>query len=158
MSLMPTSFPTQNAHRLLVWHPDSANDDHARLATLAANGLSAARGALSLAPWLPTPMRDALAEPLAALADHVARRNPVSAMFIATIESITNRIDAESDALSGDRDEVTERRVNHFVSLLYDAGAAANRVLDHLGAEAAIQAAREACGAAGRDGGGDHDA
>jgi hypothetical protein len=70
--LLPSSFPTQNAHRLVVVNAEAQPDEFARLEITTADALAAARGALRAFEDAPIDDR-ALQRAVRALADQVSK-------------------------------------------------------------------------------------
>lgn len=73
--MFPTSFPSQNNHRLVVFNPDQKPADFDRIEDIGADALAHARRALTLLPGLFTEAQNALGKVTDKIAAHVAKRS-----------------------------------------------------------------------------------
>jgi hypothetical protein len=75
---MPTTFPNQNNHRLVVYQPDLDRPDFERLEDIGADAIAAARSALETTGRLPHALFKPVERQLAALTEAVDRRRVLS--------------------------------------------------------------------------------
>ncbi len=76
--MRPTSFPTQNTHRVVLFQPDAIRPDFERLEDICADAVAAARTAFEATDRLPHPLFKLIERPLATLAEAVSRRRVLS--------------------------------------------------------------------------------
>lgn len=135
--MFPTSFPTQNSHRIVHFNPDQKPADFYRLEDIGADALAYARDALSLLPGLFTEAHNALAEVTDRLAAHVVKRRVLTEEarldFAKTVEICTQ-------LLAEYGDDAVVAAVGELMVLALDAS---NRVSDLLATEASIGWFRE---------------
>jgi hypothetical protein len=132
---VPTSFPKENNHRLVVFTPDRPTRDSDRLEDIAADALAAAREALLLIRDLP----DDLKAPVEGLRDRLASEVEEQAMLS---DGFRNAAGALIEVLGEFLPDDGPGDLTRAVACLRAARQNSSRVTDLLAAERAIRATR----------------
>lgn len=134
--LLPSSFPTQNTHRHVVFNADTQPDELARVAILTADAIAAARAAVRAYeedPILP----ESLGITFRALADLVRQRRVLDDDFREAAEEALEHL----SRLRTDDPQI-EQKIDHLRSSLGEAVARSHRVADLITAEHDIRRRR----------------
>jgi hypothetical protein len=126
---MPTNFPTQNNHRVVLFFPEQSRDDFDRLEELTANGLRAARNALRLLQELKLPGDRALHANIAEFGEALEQRRLLNDQFRTIAASLLQRLGLQ------DPDEGTTETLDQIMRDLQEALSLSHRVSDLLASE-----------------------
>ena len=128
--MLPNSFPAQNTHRLVMFHPDlPPRDDFDRLEELTANGLRAARNALQTLKALPHQRDRSLTADLVELTRSLEMRRLLNDCFIDAASGVLCHLS------QGSFQEATPEQIERATHDLKEAVDLSNRVRDLLAAE-----------------------
>jgi hypothetical protein len=134
---VPTSFPRENTHRVVVFTPDRPTRDSDRLEDIAADALAAAREALLLIRDLPGD----LITPVEGLRLQLASEVEEQAMLSEEFRTVAGAL---IEALGAVLPDDCPGELAKAVACLRAARQSSSRVSDLLAAERAIGAARKA--------------
>lgn len=126
---MPSNFPTQNNHRVVLFLPEQSRDDFDHLEELAANGLRAARNALRSLEELKLREDRALYANIAELRETLEQRRLLNDQFRTIAASLLRRLGLQ------DPDEGTTEPLDQIMRDLQEALSLSHRVSDLLAAE-----------------------
>lgn len=130
--MFPTTFPSQNNHRLVIFNPDRKPADFERIEDIGANALTHARRALSLLPGLFTEAHNALGKVTDKIGAHVAKRRLLNEDARLDLETA---VDTCTKLLADYGDDSVVAAIGEQLQEALDAS---HRVADLLAAEEAI--------------------
>jgi len=126
---MPSNFPTQNNHRVVLFLPEQSRDDFDHLEELTANGLHAARDALQSLQELKLQEDRALYADIAELGETLEQRRLLNDQFRTIAASLLRRLGLQ------DPDKGTTEPLDQIMRDLQEALSLSHRVSDLLAAE-----------------------
>ncbi|TKZ15470.1 hypothetical protein FAP39_17050 [Shimia litoralis] len=135
--MFPTSFPAQNTHRLVVFHPDSQPVDIERLEDLAADGVKALREGFEELNDLRGDLVSRTHKATRHLREHLANRDILSDQFKVDMEQCLERLERQL------REDANTEGLSPIRSKFLESLAASNRVADLVAAERIIGRLRE---------------
>lgn len=135
--MFPNSFPAQNTHRLVMFHPDIQNPDIERLEDIAANGVKALRLGFDLLSSLPSNVHNRIHKLTKNVRGHLDNRSILTNQFRIDLEECLRALDQMATAAEEDED------LGAVKAELRKAMQASNRVADLIACEHSIGWLRE---------------
>ncbi len=126
---MPSNFPTQNNHRVVLFFPEQSRDDFDHLEELTANGLRAARNAMRFLQELKLREDRALHANIAELGETLEQRRLLNDHFRSIVASLLRRLGLQ------DPGEGTTEPLDQIMHDLQEALCLSHRVSNLLAAE-----------------------
>ena len=133
---MPTSYPTQNTHRVVVFHPDGGKCDFDRIEDIGADALKTGRLACALIHELQHAVMRPVYSRFTDFKTHLDKRRVLNEDYLNVTGAILKHlegIDHSDETLV--RTQAESNLIINIVAQLQAAVALSNRVLDLLAAE-----------------------
>lgn len=124
-SAFPTTFPTNNTHRVVLFTPDRKAPDYKRIPELGADALAALRAALRLVSQLSPEVARDLSDEIVALHAQLDQRRCFNDTALAAMGCCAERLKQL------DRDDVAESFASHLSEALTHATRAADLIAAH---------------------------
>ncbi len=124
-SVFPTTFPTNNTHRVVLFTPDRKAPDYKRIPELGADALAALRAALRRVPELSPEVARNLSEEIVALQVQLDQRTCLNDTALAALGKCGKRL------THLDRDDAADSFAGHLSEALTHATRAADLIAAH---------------------------
>jgi hypothetical protein len=133
---LPTQYPGQNTHRIVLFHPDGGKCDFDRIEDIGADAINAGRTACALIQVLHHEVVRPIYSRVIAIQTHLDKRRVLNADYLNLAAIILRHLEGFADSnpdlvISGEE----SNRIANAAAQLREAIALSNRVLDLLAAE-----------------------